>query len=60
MTRVCASCSKAPGIFVDTVAPGGVAARNGTLRVGDRVLAADGYDLFTASRPMALSVRVVV
>ncbi|KAL0832121.1 hypothetical protein ABMA28_001588 [Loxostege sticticalis] len=36
---------KEPGIFVSHVVPGGVAARSGKLRMGDRILKVNGHEL---------------
>ncbi|CAK1544075.1 unnamed protein product [Leptosia nina] len=41
--------AKEPGIFISHVVPGGVAARSGKLRMGDRLLKVNGNDLSGAS-----------
>ncbi|XP_045767392.1 protein scribble homolog isoform X11 [Maniola jurtina] len=40
---------KEPGIFVSHIVPGGVAARSGKLRMGDRLLKVNGHELVGAT-----------
>ncbi|CAG0880347.1 unnamed protein product [Darwinula stevensoni] len=43
-----------PGVFISKVVSGGVAARSGNLRVGDRILAVNGHEVATATHQEAV------
>ncbi|XP_011311698.1 protein lap4 isoform X2 [Fopius arisanus] len=46
--------SKEPGIFVSHVVPGGIAAKSGKLRMGDRILKVNGTDVTKATHQEAV------
>ncbi|CAB0038792.1 unnamed protein product, partial [Trichogramma brassicae] len=47
--------SKEPGIFISHIVPGGIAAKSGKLRMGDRILKVNGTDITKATHQEAVT-----